>query len=84
MMAGFPEVLNFNWLFLELNWILSIIGQDPSVSKSNRLHVDDIFSGLLYASEIRSIDSSKMMGGFPESLELLTGYCLSNSTDFWA
>ena len=47
--------------------ILGIIGQDPSVSKSNQLHVD-IFRFFFYLSQVYSIDSSRMMGNFPEVL----------------
>ena len=45
--------------------ILGITGQDPSVSKSNHLHVD-IFRFFLYLSQVYSIDSSRMMGNFPD------------------
>ena len=47
--------------------IFGIIGQDPSVSKSNQLHVD-IFRFFFYLSQVYSIDSSRMMGNFPEVL----------------
>ena len=45
---------------------LSITGQDPSISKSNRLHVD-IFR-FFQEFEVCSINSSKMIGKFPEVL----------------
>ena len=44
---------------------LSIVSQDPSDSKPNRLHVD-IFRFCFHSFEVCSIDSSKMMGKFPE------------------
>ena len=47
--------------------ILGIIGQDPTVSKSNWLHVD-IFRFFLYYLEAYSIDSSKMTSKFPKVL----------------
>ena len=56
---------------------LSITGQDPSVSKSNRLHVD-IFSIFLHQFEIYSIHSYKMIGKFLKSWTS-TSY-FSNST----
>ena len=40
---------------------LGMIGRDPNVSKSNRLHVD-IFQFSLYWFEIYFIEPSKMMG----------------------
>ena len=46
---------------------LGIIGEDPSDSKSNRIHVD-IFQFLLDSFEVYSIDSSKMIGNFPKVL----------------
>ena len=39
---------------------LGIVSQDPSVSKSNRLHVD-IFRVCIQSFEVYSIDSSKMI-----------------------
>ena len=44
---------------------LGIVGQDPSDSKSNRLHVD-IFRFCFHSFEVYSIDSSKMIGNSPE------------------
>ena len=44
---------------------LGIVGQDPSVSESNRLHVD-IFRFFFHSVEVYSIDSSKMIGNSPE------------------
>ena len=41
------------------------VGQDPSDSESNRLHVD-IFRFCFHSFEVYSIDSSKMIGNFPE------------------
>ena len=46
---------------------LSRVGQDTSDSKSNRLHVD-IFRLCFHSFEVYSIDSSKMIGKFPEVL----------------
>ena len=43
---------------------LGIIGWDPSVCKSNRLHVD-ILRFFLYYIGVYSINSSKMIGNFP-------------------
>ena len=40
-------------------------GQDPSDSKSNRLHVD-VVRFCFYSMEVYSIDSSKMVGNSPE------------------
>ena len=48
---------------------LSIVSQDPSDSKSNRLHVD-IFRFFSYSFEVYSIDSSQLVGDSPESLQL--------------
>ena len=46
----------------------SVVGQDPSVSKSNRLHVG-ILSVFLYSFEVYSTCSSKTIGDFlPEVL----------------
>ena len=45
---------------------LGIVGQDPSDSKSNRLHV----LVLLYSFEVYSIDPSKMIDNSPRSLKL--------------
>ena len=44
---------------------LGIVRQDPSDSESNRLHVD-IFQFCSLSFEVYSIDSSKMIGKFPE------------------
>jgi hypothetical protein len=44
-----------------------MISRDPSVSKSNWLHVE-IFQFILYEFGVCSINSSKMMGTFPEVL----------------
>ena len=47
---------------------LSIVGQDPSDSKSNRLHVD-IFRFCVHSLEVySSIDSSETIGYSPEVL----------------
>ena len=46
---------------------LGIIGQNPSVSKSNRLLIL-IFGVFIYYIEVCSIDSHLMMGSFPEAL----------------
>ena len=44
-----------------------IISQDSSDSKSNRLHVDDIFRFCFYSFEVYSfIDSSQMIGNSPQ------------------
>ena len=45
------------------------VGEDPSDSKSNWLHVD-IFRFYFHSFEIYSVDSSKLMGKFPEVLNL--------------
>ena len=42
---------------------LGIIGQNPSVSKSNQLHVVVFWFSFIYI-EVYSIDSSKMIGTF--------------------
>ena len=44
---------------------LDIVGQDPSDSKSNQLHVDIIRFGV-DSFEVYSIHSSKMIGKSPE------------------
>ena len=41
------------------------VSQDPCDSKSNRLHVD-IFRFCFHSFEVHSIDSSNMIGKFPE------------------
>ena len=46
---------------------LGMVGQDPSDSESNRLHVD-IFWFCFHTSEVYSIDSSKMICKFPAVL----------------
>ena len=46
---------------------LGIIGEDPSASKSTRLHVCDLLI-FLYQFEVYSIDLSKMMGFFSKVL----------------
>ena len=46
---------------------LGIVGQDPSDCKGNRLHVH-IFQVCLHSFEVYSIDSSEMIGKFPEVL----------------
>ena len=47
--------------------VLDIDGRDPSVSKSNQVHVD-IYRFFFNYFEICSLNSSKMMGTFPEVL----------------
>ena len=48
-------------------WGLYIVGQDPSGSKSNRLHVDIIFRFCCHSFEVySSIDSPKVMGDSPK------------------
>ena len=46
---------------------LGIVGQGPSDSKSNWLHVD-IFQFCFHSFEVYSIDSFKKIGKFPEVL----------------
>ena len=48
----------------------TIIGWDPSVCKSKRLHVDIDPSVFLYWFEVYSINSSKVIGNSPEVLNL--------------
>ena len=48
-----------------MNFWVCIVGQDPSDSKSIRLHVDILRFGF-HSSEIYSIDSSKMIDNPPE------------------
>ena len=48
-----------------LEKFLGKVNQDPSDSKSNRLHVN-IFWFCFHSFEIYSIDSSKMINNFPE------------------
>ena len=43
-----------------------IVGQDPSDSKSNQLHVDIFQVCCFHSVEVYSIDSSKMSGNSPE------------------
>ena len=45
----------------------SVVGQDPSDSKSNRLHVE-ILRFCFHTFDVFSIESSKMIGKFPEVL----------------
>ena len=47
--------------------ILRIIGQDSSVSKSNRLHVDNF---QLFFIDERKVDCSKLIGNLPKVLNL--------------
>ena len=44
---------------------LCIVGQDPSDSKSNQFHVG-IFRFCFHLFEVYSIDSSEIIGKFPE------------------
>ena len=44
---------------------LGIVGQDPSDSKSTRLHVD-IFWFCFHSFKVYFVDSSKMIGNSPE------------------
>jgi hypothetical protein len=48
---------------------LGIVGQDPSDSKSNWLHVD-IFYFFLYSFEVYFTNSSRMIGSSFRSLQL--------------
>ena len=50
------------------NFFWGIISRDPSVSKSNQLHVD-IFRVFLYYCEVYSLNSSKMIYKFLEVLK---------------
>ena len=45
-----------------------VVGQDPSDSKSNWLHVDIVRFCCFHSFEVYSIDFSKMIGKFPEVL----------------
>ena len=62
---------------------LGIVGQDPSDSKSNQLHVD-IFRFCFHSFEVYSIiDSSKMIANSPEvshfnRLFLKLNWCIHN------
>ena len=58
-----------------------IIGQDPTVSESNRLHVV-IFQVFLHLSRVYSLDSSTMMDRFPEALNIRTGSSVTSSRFF--
>ena len=49
---------------------LGIVGQHPSDSKSNQLHVD-IFRFCFHLFEVCSIDSSKRIDNFPLGLQLV-------------
>jgi hypothetical protein len=57
---------------------LGIVDQDPSDSKSNRLHVD-IFRFCFHSFEIYSIDSSKMIDNSPK-VPNFNRFFFSNST----
>ena len=64
------EIVVVTIWFRTLNWFLpvpgkflGIVGQDPSDSKSNRLHID-IFHFALFIGSV-FIDSSKMIGNSP-------------------
>ena len=46
------------------------VGQDPSDSESNRLRVHILWFWCFHSSEVYSLDSSKMIGKFPEVLNL--------------
>ena len=63
----------------ELSFWAYRVGQDPSDSKSNRLHVDIFRFWCFHSFEVCSIDSSKMIGKFPTVLNLNQLF-LSNST----
>jgi hypothetical protein len=57
-----------------------IVSQDPSDSKSSRLHVDDIFWFFFYSFEVySSMDSCKMIGDSPE-VSNFNQLVFSNST----
>lgn len=45
---------------------LGVVGQKPSVSKTNRLHICCDLLVFIYYFEVYSIDSTKMWGNFPE------------------
>ena len=53
---------------MEVSLRANRVGQDPSDSKFNRLHVD-IFQFCFHSFEVYSIDSSKMTGDSPEVLK---------------
>ena len=59
---------NYCMLAQCLRRILSIIGQNPSVSKSNRIHVV-AFWFFLYKFEVHFIGSSEPIDNFPEVLK---------------
>ena len=46
--------------------LLGIVSQDPSDSKSNRLHVDILRFCFIHLRYIPSIDSSKMIDNSPK------------------
>ena len=48
--------------------LLGIVGQDPSDSKSNQLHVDILRFCFIHLRYIPSIDSSKMIDNSPKVL----------------
>ena len=54
---------------------LGIGGQDPCDSRFNRLHVD-IFRYFFHSCKVYFIDSSKMIGKFPEDLMNFNRFCL--------
>ena len=67
--SGSLWIWNVNWhmyLITSAREVFGIVGQDPSDSKSNRLHVD-IFRFCFHSFEVySSIDSSKTIGNSPE------------------
>ena len=65
------------WIGAVPGKFLGIVGQGPSDSRSNRLHVD-IFRFCFHSFEVYFIDSSRMIGNSPKS-PTSTGY-FSNST----
>ena len=70
---------------------LGIIGQEPSDSKSNRLHGDIFQFCCFHSFEVCSIDSSKMIDKFPEVLNFSkviswtqTVHLQLTASSFWA
>jgi hypothetical protein len=67
ILSKLPACWHFGLIFIAVpGKFLGIVGQDPSDSKSIRLHVD-IFRFCFHSFEAySSIDSSKMIGESPE------------------
>ena len=73
--ASENKVTSNSWmLWIVPRKFLDIVGQDPSDSKSNQLHVD-IFRFFFHSFEVYSIDSPKLIYNSPEVLNFNRFIC---------